>query len=162
MASINLQQDVSQGLQAFRSLNVDDQLALLWFVYTKMGDSITPAAPGSSAVGPEIAEGLFNQVKEMSHEEQLQVQRDLLTNADTMITREYGSMRANTKLLFWYRLAQGMESATIVPMPPNYEMSSQANDLLAALESADFEQQITFLRESVEPTGAAAKPGSEI
>ncbi|MCA1994983.1 MAG: Orange carotenoid protein [Coleofasciculus sp. S288] len=160
MPSINLKNDLSQALQAFRHLNVDDQLALLWFVYTKMGGSITPAAPG--AAGTEIAENLFNQVKPMSHEEQLQVQRDLLSNADTTLSREYGSLSANTKLLFWYRLAQGMESATIVPMPPNYEMSSEANNLLAALETADFEQQITFLREAVEPTGAEAKSGSAI
>jgi hypothetical protein len=160
MAFTNLKDDLSQALEAFRSLNVDDQLALLWFVYTKMGSSITPAAPGRAGI--EIAEGLFNQVKDLSHDEQLQVQRDLLTNADTTISREYGSLSANTKLLFWYRLAQGMESATIVPMPPNYELSGQAKELLTAIEAADFEQQITFLRDSVEPTGAQPKAGAEI
>ena len=160
MAFANLEDDVTQALQAFRGLNVDDQLALLWFVYTKMGDSITPAAPGRA--GEDIAASLFEQVKVLSHEEQLQVQRDLLTNADTLIGREYGSLSANTKLLFWYRLAQGMESATIVPMPPNYELTGEAKELLAALETADFEQQITFLRDAVEPTGAQPKQGAEI
>ncbi|HEY9634096.1 MAG TPA: orange carotenoid protein N-terminal domain-containing protein [Coleofasciculaceae cyanobacterium] len=160
MASVNLKDDISQALQAFRSLNVDDQLALLWFVYTKMGDSITPAAPGRAGV--EIADGLFDQVKVLSHDEQLQVQRDLLSNADTLISREYGSLSDNTKLLFWYRLAQGMESATIVPMPPNYELNGEAKALLAAIEAADFEQQITFLRDAVEPTGAQPKAGAEI
>jgi hypothetical protein len=160
MASVNLKDDISQALQAFRSLNVDDQLALLWFVYTKMGDSITPAAPGRAGV--EIADGLFDQVKVLSHDEQLQVQRDLLSNADTLISREYGSLSDNTKLLFWYRLAQGMESATIVPMPPNYELNGEAKALLAAIEAADFEQQITFLRDAVEPTGASPKAGAEI
>jgi len=160
MAIANLADDTTQALEAFRRLNVDDQLAFLWFVYTKMGDSITPAAPGRA--GEEIAEGLFNQVKELSHEEQLQVQRDLLTNADTLISREYGSFSANTKLFFWYRLAQGMESATIVPMPPNYELQGEAKELLDAIEGADFEQQITFLRDSVAPTGAEPKPGAEI
>lgn len=160
MPTINLQDDVSQGLQAFRSLSVDDQLALLWFVYTKMGDSITPAAPGRA--GEEIAASLYEQVKAMSHEEQLQVQRDLLQGKDTQISREYGSFSANTKLLFWYRLAQGMESAVIVPMPPNYELQGAAKDLLTALEATDFEQQITFLRDSVAPTGAEPKAGAEI
>jgi hypothetical protein len=160
MASINLKDDVNQGLEAFRRLNVDDQLALLWFVYTKMGESITPAAPGRA--GEEIAASLYERIKGLSHEEQLQVQRDLLSNADTEISREYGSLSANTKLLFWYRLAQGMESATIVPMPPNYELKGDAKDLLTALESAEFEQQITFLRDSVEPTGAAPRAGAEI
>ena len=160
MPSVNLKDDVSQGLQAFRSLNVDDQLALLWFVYTKMGETIKPAAPGRA--GTEIAEGLYEQVKAMSHEEQLQVQRDLLKGTDTLISREYGSLSDNTKLLFWYRLAQGMDSAIIVPMPPNYELQGEAKDLLSAIEQADFEQQITFLRDAVEPTGAEPRQGAEI
>jgi hypothetical protein len=160
MVFTNLKNDVNIGVQAFRSLNVDEQLALLWFVYTKMGGSITPAAPG--AAGDEIAQGLFEQVKDMSHEEQLQMQRDLLRGASTTISREYGSLSANTKLLFWYRLAQGMESETIVPMPPNYELSDESKSLIGALESVDFEQQITFLRSVVEPTGSEPKSGADI
>ncbi len=152
MTSANLTNDPSQALQTFRSLDVDEQLALLWFIYTKMGTSITTAAPG--AAGDAIAEGLYNQVKEMSHEEQLQVQRDLLSGTSTTITREYGSLSVNTKLLFWYRLAQGMESATIVPMPPNYQLQDVSQNLLSQLENFDFEQQITFLRDTVAPTGS--------
>lgn len=105
-----------QGKEAFKGLNVDQQLALLWFVYTKLGTSITPAAPGAS--GSEIAQGLFNQVQELTYEEQLQVQRDIASNADTVISREYGSLSPETKLAFWYFLAQGMENGTIIPMPP--------------------------------------------
>jgi len=116
--------NINQALKAIQSLDVDEQLALFWFVYTEMGSSITPAAPGASTVGTDIAEGLFNQVKEMSHEQQLQVQRDLVNKASTEYTRMYGSMSDNTKLLFWYRLAQGMENSTIIPMPPGYKLSS--------------------------------------
>jgi hypothetical protein len=160
MTFTNLRDNPEQALQSFRRLNVDDQLALLWFIYTKMGGSITPAAPGRA--GEDIAETLFNLVKGMSHDEQLQAQRDLLAGADTQISREYGSLSANTKLLFWYRLAQGMESSTIVPMPSDYKLQGEAKDLLAALESMEFQQQITFLREAVEPTGAQPKSGAEI
>ncbi|MBW4647601.1 MAG: Orange carotenoid protein [Kastovskya adunca ATA6-11-RM4] len=155
-----LKDNPDQALQEFKNLNVDDQLALLWFVYTEMGKSITPAAPG--AAGDEIAEGLFNQVKEKSHEEQLQLQRDFLNNADNTISREYGSLSDNTKLLFWYRLAQGMESTTIVPMPPDYQLQGKAKELLEALKGAEFEQQITFLRNSVTSSGASPHGGSEI
>jgi len=57
-----------------------------------MGSSITPAAPGASTVGTDIAEGLFNQIKDMSHDQQLQLQRDLINKADNEYTRMYGSM----------------------------------------------------------------------
>ncbi len=149
-----------QGKEAFKGLSVDDQLGLLWFVYTKIGSSITPAAPG--AAGSEIAQGLFNQVKELSHEEQLQVQRDIVSNADTLISREYGSLSPETKLAFWYFLAQGMENGTIIPVPPDYELPQEGKDLLARIESMDFQQQIDFLRGAVLPMGAEAKGGAEI
>jgi hypothetical protein len=149
-----------QGKEAFKGLSVDDQLGLLWFVYTKIGSSVTPAAPG--AAGSEIAQGLFNQVKELSHEEQLQVQREIVSNADTLISREYGSLSPETKLAFWYFLAQGMENGTIIPVPPDYELPQEGKDLLARIESMDFQQQIDFLRGAVLPMGAEAKGGAEI
>jgi hypothetical protein len=141
---------------------VDDQLGLFWFIYKEMGSSITPAAPGASTVSPDIAEGLFNQVKELSHEEQLQVQRDLINKADSVYSREYGSMGDTTKLLFWYRLAQGMDSATIIPVPPGYELSSQARELLDKVKGLGFQQQITLFRDYVSPMGAEAKGGAEV
>ncbi len=153
---------ISQAVKAFQSLDVDEQLALFWFIYKEMGSSITPAAPGASTAGTEIAEGLFNQVKEMPHEQQLQLQRDLINKGDTEYTRMYGSMSETTKLLFWYRLAQGMENATIIPMPPDYKLSSQAEELLNQIKGLEFQQQITLFRDYVAPMGAEPKGGSEI
>ena len=149
-----------QGKQAFKGLNVDDQLGLLWFVYTRLGSSITPAAPGAS--GSEIAQGLFNQVKELPHEQQLQVMRDIASNANTLISREYGSLSPETKLAFWYFLAQGMGNGTIIPMPPDYELPQQGKNLLMQIESMEFNEQIDFLRGAVLPMGAEARGGAEI
>lgn len=149
-----------QGKEALKGLSVDDQLALLWFVYEKLGKSITPAAPGAS--GSEIAQGLFNQVKELSHEEQLQVQRDIASKKDTQLSREYGSLSPETKLAFWYFLAQGMESGTIIPMPPNYEFPQEGKDLLAQIEGMDFNKQIDFLRGAVLPMGAEPAAGADL
>ncbi len=153
---------IRECVQAFQKLPVDEQLALFWFIYTEMGDSITPAAPDASTVSPNIAEGLFNQVKELSHDEQLQLQRDLINKVDNRYTREYGSMSDTTKLLFWYRLAQGMENATIVPMPPGYQLSSQPKELLNKIKQLDFGQQINIFRDYVSPMGAEPKPGAEV
>ncbi|MFQ4146259.1 orange carotenoid protein N-terminal domain-containing protein [Chlorogloeopsis sp. ULAP02] len=154
--------NLREHVQAFQSLPVDEQLALFWFIYKEMGDSITPAAPGASTVSPEVAEGLFNQVKELSHEEQLQLQRDLINKVDNQLAREYGSFSDTTKLLFWYRLAQGMENSTIIPMPANYELSSQAQELFNKIKQLDFGQQITLFRDYVSPMGAQPKAGAEI
>ncbi|MBW4643661.1 MAG: Orange carotenoid protein [Goleter apudmare HA4340-LM2] len=153
---------IREYVQSWQKLDVAQQLALFWFIYTEMGKAITPAAPGASTVSPEIAEGLFNQVKELTHEQQLQVQRDLINQADTQISREYGSLGDTTKLLFWYRLAQGMENSTIIPLPSDYRLSSEAEALFNKIKALPFQQQITLFRDYVSPMGATAKAGAGI
>lgn len=154
--------DISQAVKSLQSLDVDDQLGLFYVIYKEMGHAITPAAPGASTVGTDIAEGLFNQVKEKSHEEQLQLQRDIINNADNEYTRMYGSMSETTKLLFWYRLAQGMDSGTIIPMPSDYKISGQAEEVFNKIKGMEFQQQITLFRDYVGPMGAEAKSGADI
>lgn len=143
----------SQLVQSFQSLDGDQQLALFWFVYTEMGESITPAAPSASTVSPTVAEALFNQVKGMAREEQLQVQRDLVANRNTQFTREYGALSDTTKLLFWYLLAQGMDNGTIVPMPSDYKLTSEAENLFNQIKKLEFNEQITLFRDIVSPMG---------
>ena len=160
MVASNQQSNIDLALNTFSNLTVDEQLALLWYVYTKMGTSVTPAAPGAAET--DIAAGLYDQVKQLSHQEQLEVQRQILKKEDTQISREYGSLSQNTKLLFWYQLAQGMEEGTIIPVPENYEPTGAVEQLLSQIELMDFEQQITFLRDSVAGAGASPKSGAAI
>ncbi|HEY9627847.1 MAG TPA: orange carotenoid protein N-terminal domain-containing protein [Coleofasciculaceae cyanobacterium] len=143
----------SEQLKAFQSLDVDQQLALFYFLYKEMGESVTPAAPGASTVSPEVAESLFNQVKDLSFEEQLQLQRDLITGKNSLLAREYGAFSDTTKLLFWYRLAQGMDAQQVVPMPPEYQLSEQGKQLLGQITGLEFQQQITLFRNIVAPMG---------
>jgi Orange carotenoid protein, N-terminal len=146
--------DTSRELvQAFQSLDVDQQLALFYFIYKEMGKSVTPAAPGASTVSPEIAESLFNQVKDMSFDEQLQLQRDLITGKNSLLAREYGALGDTTKLLFWYRLAQGMDTQAIVPMPPDYKLSDAGKRLFGQITALEFQQQITLFRNIIAPMG---------
>lgn len=160
MATANSEQNISRALSSYNNLTTDEKLALLWYVYTKMGTSVTPAAPG--AASDEIAEGLFKQVKELSFEEQLDVQRKIIEKQDSLISREYGSLSENTKLYFWYRLAQGMEAGTIVPVPDGYEPTGGVTQLLSQVEAMDFEQQITFLRDAVVNAGTEPKSGAQL
>lgn len=153
---------IREHVQAWQKLNVDQQLALFWFIYKEMGNSITPAAPGASTVSPEIAEGLFNQVKELSHEQQLKVQRDLIQKIDSQISREYSSLSDTTKLLFWYRLAQGMDSGSVIPVPSDYQLSPEANTLLNKIKELPFEKQINLFRDYVSPLGTQPKAGAGI
>ena len=142
---------VPTAVAQFKLLSVDDRLALLWFAYTQIGRSITPAAPGAARL--QFAEGLLNQIKQMSHDEQLQVMRNLANKVNNPISRAYGVLTVNTKLAFWYQLAEMMKEGVVVPVPSNYKMSRNATQLLAAIESLDFSQQITVLRSAVADMG---------
>jgi Orange carotenoid protein, N-terminal len=139
---------------AFTALDTDQKLALLWFIYKEIGKSITPAAPGASTAAPTIAEGLFKQVAEMSHEEQLQIQRDLVEGKNSLISREYGALSDTTKLLFWYLLAQGMDRTEIIPMPADYQMSAAATQCMTQLQALEHSEQISVLRNLVTSMGA--------
>ncbi len=138
---------------AFTALETDQQLALLWFIYKEVGKSITPAAPGASTAAPTIAEGLFKQVAEMSHQEQLQVQRDLVEHKNSLISREYGALSDTTKLLFWYLLAQGMDRTEIIPMPADYQLTDAATQCMTKLQALDYSEQISVLRNLIAEMG---------
>jgi hypothetical protein len=55
-----------------------------------------------------------------------------------------------------------MDEGSIIPMPEGYEMSDTEKTVLAAVESLEFQQQITFLRNLVSPTGSDPKSGASI
>lgn len=135
----------------FDQLSVDDQLALLWYAYTEMGRSITPAAVGAARL--QFAEGLLNEIKQMSTEDQMQVMRELAQNADTHISRSYGFFSVNTKLAFWYELAELMKQGTVAPVPTGYQMSPGVEVVLEAIKKLDPGQQITVLRNTVVDMG---------
>lgn len=135
----------------FDQLNVDDQLAYLWYAYTEMGKTITPAAPGAARL--QLAEGLLTQIKQMSPEEQTKVMRDLASRADTPISRSYGFFSVNTKLAFWYELGELMKQGLITPIPVGYQMSPGVKVVLEATQKLDQGQQITVLRNTVVDMG---------
>lgn len=149
----------------FAKLNIDDKLAFLWYAYTELGRTITPAAPGKANL--QLMEDIFNQIKRMSHEEQTQLMRDLATNADTPISRSYAYFGVNAKLGFWWQLGEWMKQGIVAPMPIGYQMSSEVKAVLEAVQKIDQSQQITVLRNTVvdmgfDPTQASTKEAEVI
>ena len=133
--------------EMFDKLSVEDQLALLWFAYTEMGVSITPAASGAARM--VLAEGLLAQIKQMPSAAQTQVMRDLAGHADTPISRSFASFSVNTKLGFWYELGELMAKGFVAPIPEGYRLSTEAASVLETIKQLDPGQQITVLRNTV-------------
>lgn len=133
--------------ESFKHLAVDDQLSVLWHVYGFICKESGMKEPDGTA--PDTSDELFDKAKGLAQNEQLQLMRDLLKGADTDITREYNSLTNNTKLAFWYQLAQGMERSEIIQAPSDYQPSSDAQALVSALKPMGFEQQYVFMRDSL-------------
>ncbi|PSN17785.1 Orange carotenoid protein [filamentous cyanobacterium CCP5] len=153
--------DYNTAVQVFLGRSTDEQLALLWYVYKQMGDRVTPAAPGAAADG--IAAGLYDQVKVLPQNRQLETMRAIAQSTQQdQISREYGSLSDNTQLAFWLFLARGMDAGDIIPMPESYDLTAEGQDWLAAIETMDFETQITVLRNSVQAMGGEPRSGAAI
>ena len=150
-ANTNLKTPVAATTAQIRRLSVDDRLALLWYVYTDMGQFVTPAAPGAARL--QLAQGLLEQFERMSYQEQLQAMRDLDRNANTPICRAYGILSANTQLAFWYQLAQWMRQGKVVPMPADHQTSAEVRSARYAIRNLEFGQQLTVLRNAVATMG---------
>jgi len=138
-----LSAETQKVVQAFDALDTDAKLALLYFIYEKMGTSITPAAP--AATDPELAPKLLGDYYQLSDQEQLAIQRQIVNREDTEYSRDYGALKENNQLMVWYAWAQGMGD-TVVDMPEGYEATEAINNVLSQIEGLDFEAQISVLR----------------
>lgn len=142
--------EIQGAMVDFNQLQTDDQLALLYYIYTKMGDSITPAAP--QAAEPELAPILLGDFYNLSHQDQLQVMRDIVNRKDSEYSRDYGALKENNQLLVWYAWAVAM-GETVVGMPTDYSPSDAISKALQRIEALEFEQQMSLLRELVSNMG---------
>jgi len=150
-SSTQIPSQIPAIIALFDQLSVDDQLALLWYAYTEMGKTITPAAPGAARL--QFAERLLNDIKQMKNEEQMQVMRELAKRADTPISRTYGYFSVNTKLAFWFELGELMKQGLVTPVPTGYQMSPGVQVVLDSIKKLDAGQQITVLRNTVVDMG---------
>ncbi|NEQ30519.1 MAG: Red carotenoid-binding protein [Leptolyngbya sp. SIO4C5] len=135
----------------FNQLSAEDQLALIWFAYLEMGNTITVAAPG--AANMQFAERTLEEIQKMSPQEQSQTMCDLANHADTPICRTYATWTPNLKLGFWYQLGQWMDQGSVAPIPEGYQLSANASAVLQAIKNLDSGQQITVLRNAVVDMG---------
>ena len=131
------------------SLGMDEQLAVLWYVYRDfVKDNITPEAERPNE-NLDKSEELVEQIKQMSPEDQLQVQKDLLIGKARSQFEIYKDYSSNQKLFFWYRLAQEMEQATVVQVPDDYTLSPNAQHLLDSVKELGFSEKLVFIKDVV-------------
>lgn len=139
-----LPQDTQKAVDTFEALGTDEKLALLYFIYKKMGDSITPAAP--TATEPELTPTLMGDFFELGHDDQLATMRQIVNREDTELSRAYGALKENNQLMVWYAWAQSM-GHKVVDIPQGYQPVKAINDALGHIEDLEFQEQMSLLRE---------------
>lgn len=138
-----LPKETQQVVDAFEQLGTDAKLALLYYVYEKMGDSVTPAAP--SAADENLAPTLLGDYLDLSDDKQLAIMREIVEGQDSDSSRAYGGLTENNQLLVWYAWAKEM-GTNVVDMPSDYQASQAIKDTLKQIEGLEFQEQISMLR----------------
>ncbi|BAC88201.1 orange carotenoid protein N-terminal domain-containing protein [Gloeobacter violaceus] len=142
---------VRNAVEQFNALEVDDKLAVLYYLYEAMGESVTPAAPGAADI--ELTTAFFGEFNALTDgDTQLEAMRALVRCEDNTLGREYGKLSENNKLVIWYLLAERMGD-DVIGMPDDYQLGDLGQQNLVHVKELDFEQQITFLRDVVNPMG---------
>ncbi|MCL6754062.1 Orange carotenoid protein [Nostoc sp. CCCryo 231-06] len=134
------------ALETFQRFDIDTQLALLWFGYLDLKEQLNPAPPQSVEA---IAKAVFDQIQELSKEEQLQAQRDIINGAN----QTYNSLSPNTKLDVWLLLAQGMDNGTVIQVPSDYQLPGETDEFVALIKKLEFEQRVNFMLSVVQAFG---------
>lgn len=141
---------VKNPLNKFNKFDADTQLALLWYGYLDLKDDLQPN-PSNDVEA--IGNAVFDQIKMLSKDEQLQAQRDVVNSAGTQLCKEYGALSTSGMLEFWLLLAQGMEEGTIIDVPDDYELPEETNDFVESIKALDFEERVNFTRNAIAQMG---------
>jgi hypothetical protein len=144
-------EDIKNAVKQFNSLEVDEKLAVLYYLYQAMGTSITPAATGAADL--EFAKNFFDEFDALPFgDAQLDAMRSMVRGDDNSLGQRYGSLVNNNKLALWYILAKRMGD-DVIGMPEDYKLGDVGKQNIDAVKGLDFEHQITFLRDIVDATG---------
>lgn len=142
-----------RALDLFFSYDTDTQLALLWYGYQDIKDELNPDPAVSSDVP---SKAFYDRIKDLSHEQQLQIQRELLSGGNSEFSREYTAMSSSGRMEVWLLLGQGMEDGSIIGFPSDYQLPQQTEEFTNAIAGNELEKRIDFMRSAVMEMGAKA------
>ncbi|BAB74920.1 all3221 [Nostoc sp. PCC 7120 = FACHB-418] len=141
-----------RAIEQFRGFDIDTQLALLWYGYLDLKEQLDSETNQPSV--QDTAAALYDQIRALPQEQQLQAQRDIASGGNTDISRTYNALHSSPKIELWLRLARGMESGEIIQVPSDYELPLETKSFVDTVKALDFSQRIDFTRSIVLEWGA--------
>jgi len=141
---------INRPLESFEKFDADTKLALLWYGWLDIKQELNP----SPTYGVDtLAQALVDQVQNLSKEDQLQAQRDVVNGVDNQISRAYGALSTSVKLDFWLKLAEGMENGSIINLPNDYQLPENTQEFTEQIKQLNLEDRVTFTRSAVSKMG---------
>jgi hypothetical protein len=141
---------VAVAASTFENLPMGDRLAILWTVYRWVEPTITSARSASRLV---LVEGLLNQIQQMSCPHQMAALLDLVTCADTPVSRAYGLLNMGTKWVFWSSLIERLSFGCVATALEQYKFTKAGHEALMELDQLQPEQQIVFWSRAIAHLG---------
>jgi hypothetical protein len=167
MTSTNIK-PVQEAASAFKSLIVDDQLAVLASVYKQIANAVP--ADAANSLPTQDANSLIIQIQQLSPENQLSALREflspersdkdatvldphptkalteLVTGHDTKLpAHAYDSLSAEGKIALWYLVA-GKLGNGVVGIPNGTGLTQDATEVLTTLQSFKTDELVSFLK----------------
>lgn len=140
-----------RALDSFQQFDADTQLGLLWFGYLDIKEQLSP---GTQPSVEATAQALYDEISELSPEDQLQAQRDIVNCSDSPISQGYSALSSSGKLFLWLLLGQGMESGSVIQVSEDYQPPTETQEFVDMVTDLEFEQRINFTRSAVVAMGA--------
>ncbi len=158
---------VAQALEALNNLSIDDRLTAMALIYKDVSGSISADAVGTPS---SQVSGIISKIEQKPQDRQIDALRDILTagkndkgeealdpnpskalgqlvtgGSEDIPTGEYGSLDTESKLAFWYHIAQKLGNS----IPTNISPSSELTEVLSSVKSFDDEKRMSFLKRLV-------------
>ncbi|MBW4442215.1 MAG: Orange carotenoid protein [Plectolyngbya sp. WJT66-NPBG17] len=150
----NHSENTQRALSMFQNYDIDTQLALLWYGYLDIKDELNPGPPEAA---DRMAHTIYDEIKVLPQEQQLQVQRDILSGADSQFGRTYSALSNSARIEIWLLLGQGMESGEIINVPSDYKLPEQTHEFSDFISGLSFEERVEFMQAGVQRMGASSK-----
>ncbi|MDY6939954.1 MAG: orange carotenoid protein N-terminal domain-containing protein [Cyanobacteriota bacterium] len=143
---------VKSAIAQFQNLSVDDKLAALWCVDAELERSAPPQTTQTARF--QLAAGWLATLETMSPATRLQAIRAVVANENTPLSRGYGLLSLNTKLIAWEVLFAWMNEGSRWQIPSGAGRSKAAqtlsNTIVSKLNGGD---KVAFFRQAIADMG---------
>jgi hypothetical protein len=144
MTAVDIRSQYDRAAVAFHAADVDCQLAMLWQIYTTLGQAFASIAP--VALYSQAVQHLIKQLEQVNRAERLNILRDILSGEYTRFTEEYKALNINMRLAFWHRVTNNLSFDRLPTAAVCDRTSGPDRELMHYVDSMGLNERLNYLR----------------